>query len=246
VTASDTRAWLRQLGPVDTRGRPRASIRLTDGRLTWGRSPGLTKIRGQDEAELNNRRKGVPATEAIAEYRRRDQLAEQLGGIVEVWGPAGRADVVTTTAVFEVKRWRLWEQGLQQVIGYAAQFGLPPALAVFGALSEENMLKAFNRLRAIKLYGLRQADSVQLWWWSGVRWERIVSAEQCRAMPDGIRFGECASCGRPIARFEDDVWAHAPFSTRGWNIYCKPLADHRRQSLKRRGISARPRSTPKP
>jgi hypothetical protein len=111
---------------MDARGRPKASIRLADGRLIWGRSPGLLPNRTQDQAELHDRHRGMPASEAIAEYRRRDQLAEQLGGIIEGWGPAGRADVVTPAAVFEVERWKSWELGLQQVIGYAAQISLQP------------------------------------------------------------------------------------------------------------------------
>lgn len=71
---------------MDARGRPKASIRLADGRRVWGRSPGLLPNRSQDQAELYARHRGVPASEAIAEYRRRDQLAEQLGGIIEGWG----------------------------------------------------------------------------------------------------------------------------------------------------------------
>jgi len=208
---------------MDARGRPKASIRLTDGRLIWGRSPGLLPNRAQDQAELHDRHRGMPASEAIAEYRRRDQLAEQLGGIIEGWGPAGRADVVTPAAVFEVERWKSWELGLQQVIGYAAQIGLPPALAVFGAIPQASMLKVFNRIRAIRLYGLRHADFVRLWWWNGASWEQVVSSEQCRDMPDGIRFGECENCGRPIAWLEGDACVHAPFITREWKVYCQSL-----------------------
>jgi hypothetical protein len=208
---------------TDARGRPKASIRLADGRLIWGRSPGLLNNSSQDRAELHDRHRGIPASEAIAEYRRSDQLAEQLGGIIEGWVPAGRADVVTPAAVFEVERWRSWELGLHQVIRYAAQIGPPPALAVFGAVPQESMLKVFNRIRTIRLYGLRQADSIQLWWWNGTMWERIVTSEQCRDIPDGIRFGKCETCGRPIGWFEEDVCVHFRSITREWSIHCKPL-----------------------
>lgn len=49
------------------------------------------------------RQRGCPATETVHEYRVRDDLARQVGGLTEAHLPLGFADVLTAQAVFEVE-----------------------------------------------------------------------------------------------------------------------------------------------
>lgn len=60
-------------------------------------------------------------------------LAKQVDGICEAQLPIGRADVATSTHVFEVESARTWRSGAKQVLGYAAMSGLIPVLALFGS-----------------------------------------------------------------------------------------------------------------
>jgi hypothetical protein len=59
-------------------------------------------------------------------------LARRVDGACEVTLLVGRADVANTTTVFEVEPSQSWRHGARQVLGYAAQTGLSPALALFG------------------------------------------------------------------------------------------------------------------
>ncbi len=147
---------------------------------------------------LQARRQGCRATETVEEYRVRDDLARQLGGLTEVNLPLGFADVATSRAVFEVEPRHSWREGARQVLAYSAQCGLPPALALFRAIPAAGMLAIFTELRAMDLHGLH-ADLIDLWWWTGQAWLQITGPELCADMPHGVVFRPCGHCGRHVA-----------------------------------------------
>lgn len=82
----DTAELTRLVGvtPETARSYLRETVILPDGRQITGRPPGAAG--GQ-----------------LLEYRLRDNLATQLGGITEAQLPDGRADVLTKDTVFEVE-----------------------------------------------------------------------------------------------------------------------------------------------
>jgi hypothetical protein len=84
---------------------------------------------------------------------------------------------MTATAVFEVEPYRSWRNSARQALGYSAQCGLPPALALFGKVHHEVLLKLYLRFRDGR-------PPIALWWWNGSRWESIGSRNACRNMPD--------------------------------------------------------------
>lgn len=179
--------------------RRRGSIQLPDGRSITGIRPGLAGNRGRASMDpLQARRQGCPATETVEEYRVRDDLARQLGGLTEVNLPLGFADVATSRAVFEVEPRHSWREGARQVLAYSAQCGLPPALALFRAIPAAEMLAIFTELRAIDLHGLH-ADLIDLWWWTGQVWLQITGPEVCADMPHRAVFGPCGHCGGRVA-----------------------------------------------
>ena len=112
--------------PETARSYLREVVILPDGRQITGWPPGAAG--GQ-----------------LLEHRLRDNLATQLGGITEAQLPYGRADVLTKDTVFEVEPAENWRHGVRQVLAYAAQVGLPPAVALFGTVAAE---KDARRLRA--------------------------------------------------------------------------------------------------
>jgi DNA-binding CsgD family transcriptional regulator len=61
----------------------------------------------------------------------RDELAAQVGGVVELLMPFGRADVATQTDVFEVEPADRWSTGLQQAAAYGVLSGRRPNLAIY-------------------------------------------------------------------------------------------------------------------
>ncbi len=96
-------------------------------------------------------------------------LAKLLDGACEVVLPVGRADAATNTTVFEVEPARSWRTGVRQVLGYAGQTGLQPALALFGPA---DYLKVFLFLRD-------RVPHVQLWVHRN-GWERVTSRATAR------------------------------------------------------------------
>jgi hypothetical protein len=96
--------------PETARSYHRETVILPDGRRIAGWPPGA-------------------ASGQLLEHRLRDNLATQLGGITEAQLPYGRADVLTKDTVFEVEPAENWRHGVRQVLAYAAQVGLPPAVA---------------------------------------------------------------------------------------------------------------------
>lgn len=144
--------------------------------------------------------------QAGAHNRRRDDLARQLGGIIEVHMRPGRADVATPRIVFEVEPRRTLEKGAQEAVAYAARCGLQPALAVFGVIPREELSDIYMMLRERRYFGLRAAAHLQLWWWTGTEWNHISTRSRCVNMPRGSTFGPCRHCGRQI------VWlaGHSP------------------------------------
>ena len=150
------------------------------------------------------RQRGCPATESVEDYRVRDDLARQLGGLTEVCLPLRFADVATSRAVFEVEPRHSWREGARQVLAYSAQCGLPPALAIFRAIPAADMLAIFTELRAIDLHGLH-ANFITLWWWTGQAWQQITSPESCADMPHGAVFGLCGHCSDRVAWLDRSV-----------------------------------------
>lgn len=84
---------------------------------------------------------------ATGEAFYRDKLARQLRGLVEVALPFGRADVATTTDVFEVEPVDRWRHGVRQVLAYAVQCNLVPNIALFGETTKDERLRMYLRLR---------------------------------------------------------------------------------------------------
>ena len=113
------------------------------GRQFWGHPPGHS------------------AVQSLTEHRLRDLLAEQLHGLTEVTLPLGRADVMTTDAVFEVEHWAKWREGARQVLAYAATAGPDTALALFGAATTDEVRRLYLKVRDT-------LPSVQLWWYWGL------------------------------------------------------------------------------
>ena len=116
----------------------------------------------------------------LLEHRLRDKFAAQLGVTVANL-PYGRPDVLTATAVFEVEPAKNLRHGARQVLGYSAQASLPPAIALFGAIHHDALLKLYLKIR--DGMGRANAGAVALWWWAGVAWTPISSRARCRNMP---------------------------------------------------------------
>ena len=135
----------------------RGSVILPDGRIIRGAKPGMAGV-------------------TLEEHLLRDALARQLGGITEACLPYGRADVMTGAAVFEVETAQKWRTGARQVLAYSAQCGLPPALALFGPIHRDDLLRFYVKLRDSR-------PPLALWWWNGYGWEQISSRRVCRNMP---------------------------------------------------------------
>lgn len=109
----------------------------------------------------------------------RDQLALQVDGAIEVSLDRHRADVVSATRVFEVEPRRTWRSGVGQAVTYSAQCGLRPALAVFGEIHRDELLRLYLQLRGETFDGLVPAAHVELWWWAGTQFERINARSRC-------------------------------------------------------------------
>lgn len=155
-------AALMDVSPRTVRRYQRASVQLPDGRYVYGWPPGTAPAR-------------------LTEHRLRDQLAAQLHGITEAVLPYGRADVLTRNAVFEVEPRRSWRNGIRQALAYSAQTGLPPAIALFGAIHHDELLKLYLKLRDQRLHA--NAGPIALWWWTGGTWIHISARSRCRNMP---------------------------------------------------------------
>jgi hypothetical protein len=139
----------------------RKTIQLPDGRHIYGWPPGTAPSR-------------------LLEHRLRDELAAQLHGITEAVLPYGRADVLTRDTVFEVERHQSWRNGVRQALAYSGQVGLPPAIALFGAIHREDLLKLYIKLRGDPFHS--NAGAIALWWYSGT-WVHISARNRCRNMP---------------------------------------------------------------
>jgi hypothetical protein len=128
-------------------------ITLSDGRTVTGRRPGHS-------------------ASTLLEHKLRDVLARSLGGITEAVLPYGRADVMTTTRVFEVEPAAQWRHAVRQVLAYSMQCGLPPAIALFGEKHSSQVLSIYLKLRDGR-------PPVELWWYSHSAWRRISSRSAC-------------------------------------------------------------------
>jgi hypothetical protein len=145
------------VSPATVRRYLRVAVTLPDGRQIQGQAPGV-------------------AVATLPEHELRDRLARQLRGITEAVLPYGRADVLTKSAVFEVETYRGWRNGARQVLAYSSQCGLPPALALFGRIHRDDLVKLYVKLRDGR-------PPVQLWWWTGGSWTAITSRRACCNMP---------------------------------------------------------------
>jgi hypothetical protein len=148
--------------PETARSYHRETAILPDGRRITGWPPGAAG--GQ-----------------LLEHRLRDNLATQLGGITEAQLPYGRADVLTKDTVFEVEPAENWRHGVRQVLAYAAQVGLPPAVALFGTVAAERMLAVYEQLSGGQ-WATRPPVPVALWWWDERTWRPITGRGKCRDM----------------------------------------------------------------
>jgi hypothetical protein len=150
------------VSPATARRHLRRAVTLPDGRQVTGWPAGMAG--GQ-----------------LLEHRLRDKLAAQLGGITEANLPYGRPDVLTASAVFEVEPAKNWRHGVSQVLSYSAQAGLSPAIALFGAIHHDALLKLYLKVRD----GMGRANygAIALWWWAGTAWTPISSRSRCRNMP---------------------------------------------------------------
>lgn len=203
--------------------RPDASIRLASGRLIYGYRPGHSR-RGASSNYLHSNLHYLEA-DRMEEYRLRDELARQLDGITEgnvTHGTVnlGFADVVTKDKVFEVEPHHSWRHGIRQVIQYAVQCSLTPALALFHVITAYEMRELYDKINDIHLPGLRVADSIELWWWTGSHWDHIVNPRQCADMPHGIRFGSCKHCGNPVAWYGDQGLSYEHCGGRPMLLHC--------------------------
>jgi hypothetical protein len=194
------------------------TIRIASGRYIYGYPAGHSaRGRGSSLHLLTSDQD----RDRMEEYWLRDELARQLDGITEGHVTSGRlnlgfADVVTEQRVFEVEPHYSWRHGARQVIQYAAQCDLKPALAIFGFIRHRRLRDIHDRLLTIELPGLRAASSIELWCWTGTEWEHVTSAGQFPDIPHGTRFGPCTHCGRPIFRLDDSQLA---FDHQHWNSY---------------------------
>jgi len=213
--------------------RRKASILLSHGRSIFGMRPGHAGNRGGGSLDLwMARQRGCPETETVEEYEVRDHLARQLDAVTEAQLPLGFADVITAQAVFEVEPRHTWREGARQVLAYAAQCDLPPALALYRAIPAAEMLAIFTKLQAITLHGLR-SDRIALWWWTGKTWQQITSPALCANMPLGAVFGSCKYCNERVAWLGDSKICHGYEPTRPiGEMHCCPelcLTTHENQ-----------------
>jgi hypothetical protein len=148
--------------PGTARSDLRETVILPDGRQVTGWPPGAAG--GQ-----------------LLEHRLRDKLATQLGGITEAQLPYGRADVLTKDTVFEVEPAENWRHGVRQVLAYAVQAGLPPAVALFGTVAAERMLAVYEQLSGGR-WASRPSVPVALWWWDERTWQPITGRGKCLDM----------------------------------------------------------------
>lgn len=84
-------------------------------------------------------------------------------------------------------RFSRWSQrknsrhGVRQVLAYAAQVGLPPAVALFGTVAAERMLAVYEQLSGGQ-WATRPPVPVALWWWDKLTWRPITGRGKCRDM----------------------------------------------------------------
>ena len=71
-----------------------------------------------------------------------------------------------------------WRHGVRQVLAYAAQVGLPPAVALFGTVAAERMLAVYEQLSGGQ-WATRPPVPVALWWWEERTWRPITGRGKC-------------------------------------------------------------------
>jgi hypothetical protein len=154
---------------------------LPDGRRIYGRDPGRSFV-------------------TQVEHVLRDELARTVRGVVEAVLPFGRADLLTTQAVFEVEPARQWRSGVRQALTYAAQTGLSPTVALFGAAHRDLVLKTYLTLRD-------NGFGVGLWWFDGRVWRNIHARTQCLTMraPDDQLLAAARLAREPDPVAADDL-----------------------------------------
>ena len=108
----------------------------------------------------------------LEEHRLSDELAKQVDGVIELVLPYGRAEVATSTTVWEVERVSNWRDGVRQVLAYSVQSQLSPALGLFGVAPRAHVLDVYLRLRD-------GSPPIALWWYKHGRWVQITSRRAC-------------------------------------------------------------------
>jgi hypothetical protein len=89
--------------------------------------------------------------------------------------------VLTKDTVFEVEPAENWRHGVRQVLAYAVQVGLPPAVALFGTVAAERMLAFYEQLSGGQ-WATRPSVPVALWWWDERTWQPITGRGKCLDM----------------------------------------------------------------
>ncbi len=135
-------------------------VTVPNGRTVTGAMPGRSAI-------------------TLLEHALRDELATTVGGVTEASLGYGRADVLTADTAFEVEPAKAWRHAVRQAIGYAAQTGCEPAVALFGAAHAEQVADIYLRLRDGQ-------PPAALWWYSDGHWQRISSRGACVAKREPV------------------------------------------------------------
>lgn len=56
----------------------------------------------------------------------------------------------------------------------------------------------------VQYFGLRAAEHLQLWWWTGMRWDYISIRSHCMNMPHGSMFARCGHCRQQVVWLAGD------------------------------------------
>jgi hypothetical protein len=66
----------------------------------------------------------------------------------------------------QCERRQSWRYGIRQTLAYSVQVGLPPAIALFGAIHCDDLPKLYLKLRGDPYRS--NANAIALWWWAPV------------------------------------------------------------------------------
>ena len=92
-----------------------------------------------------------------------DRLASEENGRREIRYLSGRADVVTSDELIEVKHWRQWKSAVGQVLVYSGDAHLKPRIHLFCTLADKDKMASCSRQieRHCHRLGIRVTYSVE-------------------------------------------------------------------------------------